>query len=394
MDRTYAVPSRPEMERGLAAFAGRAGVDVRYRCEWRGTRRLEDGRLALETSDGEYRCRAAVFALGVTKPWRSPIPGVEDVPHYVDVRPAREYQGRRVLVIGKRNSAFELADGLLPWARQVLVVSPRPARTDVLALASVRVRYLQPLEDHALGGGTFALDAAIERVERDGEGWRVHARGTTRPGELALDADDVLAATGFSTPLLDLPQLGVMTVGQGRIPSLTPYWESLHVPGVFFAGNATQGAAGLRRHGVGSSSSAVHGFRYNARVLARRLAETVVGVELERPRLRREEVVPLLLAEATRAPELWAQKGYLARAVTLDGDDGPRDEGVVPLEHFVDAAGPDAVAIAVEMDEAGRIFPGVYLRRGGRVDAHDLPDAELNRFEGDEHRAELEALLR
>ncbi len=86
--------------------------------------------------------------------------------------------------------------------------------------------------------------------------------------------------------------------------------------------------------------------------------------------------------------------GTPARAVTVDGDDGPRDEGVVPLEHFVDAAGPDAVAIAVEMDEAGRIFPGVYLRRGGRVDAHDLPDAELNRFEGDEHQAELEALLR
>jgi hypothetical protein len=94
----------------------------------------------------------------------------------------------------------------------------------------------------------------------------------------------------------------------------------------------------------------------------------------------------------TRGPELWAQKGYLGRVVGLDGD-GPRDEGIVPLAHFVDEAGPDAVVVALETDAAGRIFPGVYVRRGGRVHAHDLPDDPLNRFDGDEHRAALKALL-
>jgi thioredoxin reductase len=392
MDRAYAVPSRPEMERGLAAFAERAPVEVRYGCEWESTSRLDDGGLALSTSDGEYRCRAAVFALGVTEPWRSPIPGIEDVPHYVDTGEPRRYQGKRVLVIGKRNSGFEIADGLLPWARRVLLVSPRPVETAVLALASVRVRYMQPLEDHALGGGTLALDAAIERIERSGDGWRVSGRGTTRPGELELEADAVLAATGFTTPLRDLPQLGVSTVGQGRMPALTPYWESHGAPGVYFAGNATQGAAGLRRHGVGSSSPAVHGFRYNARVLAEHLAERLAGIRVERPRLAAGEVVPFLAAEATHAPELWAQKGYLARAVALEGE-GARDLGVVPLAHFVDEAGPDAAAVAVEMDAAGRIFPGLYVRRAGRVDAHDLPGDPLNRFDGEEQRAALAGLL-
>jgi thioredoxin reductase len=393
MDRAFMVPARDEMERGLAAFAERARVAVRYGCTWESTRRLDDGRLALATSDGEYRCRAAVFALGVTEPWRSPIPGIEQVPHYVETRRPAEYQGRRVLVIGKRNSGFEIADGLLPWARQVLLVSPRPAETSVLALSSVRVRYLQPLEDHSLGGGTFALDAAIERIERTAEGWRVHASGTTHPGELVLEADDVLAATGFSTPLRDLVDLGVTTVGQGRIPALTAYWESIGAPGVFFAGNATQGAGGLRRHGVGSSSPAVQGFRYNARVLATRLAVTLTGAAVPRRALEREEVVPFLLREATRAPDLWTQKGYLARAVSLGGGERPRDLGVVPLAHFVDESGPDAVAIAVEMDAGGRIFPGVYVRRAGRVRAHDLPPDPLHRFDGDGYRDELASLV-
>src|SRR5204863_3603363 len=99
------------------------------------------------------------------------------------------YEGRRVFVIGKRNSGFELADGLVPWARQVMLRSPRPVQSAVLASATVRVRYFQPLEDHAWGGGTLALDAAIERIERHGDGFRIHACGTTRPGEIVVDTD-------------------------------------------------------------------------------------------------------------------------------------------------------------------------------------------------------------
>ena len=80
-------------------------------------------------------------------------------------------------MIGKRNSGFEIADGLLPWARQIILVSPRPVQTSVLALSSVRVRYMQPLEDAGLGGGTFAIDASVESIERTASGFRVHARG-------------------------------------------------------------------------------------------------------------------------------------------------------------------------------------------------------------------------
>ena len=390
MDRTWAVPSRAEMEQGLAAFADRAGVAVRYRCRWESTRREEDGRLVLGTSDGEYRCRAAVFALGVTEPWRSPIPGIEEVPHYAETGEPAAYEGKRVVVIGKRNSGFEIADGLLPWAARVTLVSPRPAETSVIALSTVRVRYLQPLEDRALGGGTYVLDAAIERIERTSTGFLVVANGTTHQARYELDCDAALAATGFTTPLGDLGELGVRTVAQGRIPALTPLFEAAGAPGVFFAGNATQGAAGLRKRGVGASSPAVHGFRYNAKVLAEHLAERL-GVR-DRPRrpLARDEVVPFLAGELARAPELWAQKGYLSRVVGLDG---PSDDGIQPLEHFVDASGGDAVAVAVEMDAAGTIFPGVYLRREGRIREVELEPHPLNEFDGEPYRRELAALV-
>ena len=41
----------------------------------------------------------------------------------------------------------------------------------------------------------------------------------------AVDVDDVISATGFVAPLVDLPELGVQTVGQSRLPVQTPFWR-------------------------------------------------------------------------------------------------------------------------------------------------------------------------
>ena len=397
MDGTSYFPSRREMESGLKLFAERTDIPIRYGCRWEGTRRADDeDAFVLETGDGEFRCSVAVFAVGMTVPWKPVIPGLDEVPHYVETREPKEYAGRRVVIVGKRNSGFEIADGLLPWARQVILASPRPARVSVVvrSTAAARARYLQPYEDHVLGGGTFVLDAAIERVERSGTGWRVHASGTTRPGSLVLDADDVIAATGFRTPLLDLPELGVATFYQGgRLPAQTPFWESPTVPGVYFAGSTTQGSLGLRKYGMPSNSAAVHGFRYNARILARHIAERHFGAAPQGHGLEEAEVLPHLLRELTAAPELWNQQSYLARVVTFEREHGILDRGIVPLAHFVDERGPDAVAVAVETDPDGDIHPAVYVRREGSVREHQLPSDPLNRFDGEEHRRELGGLL-
>lgn len=385
MDRSYDVPSRAEMEVALARFAERAGVQVRCGCRWEATRR--DGEeFVLETSDGEYRCRAVVFAVGVTTPWTAPIPGLEHAAHYVDVRRAADYDGRSVFIVGKRNSAFEIANSLLPWARRIVMASPRAIRTDVLGHSPLRTRYLQPLDEHVRGGfGTSIIDASIERVERTADGFRVHAQGTSWDGPLVFDCDDVIAATGFRTPLQDLPRLGVATVSDGRIPAQTTFWESVSVPGVYFAGNATLGSPGLRKQGLSSNSGSVNGFRYNARVLVRHLAEKHFGVEPPRPRVEAGRLVPHLLHELATAPELWIQKGYLCRIVNRAAD-GLRDDGILPLQVFVDEPGPDACAIAVEMAADGTIYPSLYLRLRNRVAEHPLPPHPLHDYETEEHR--------
>jgi thioredoxin reductase len=386
MDRSFMVPSCAEMTRGLSAFADKAGVAVRYGCRWEATSRDERG-FTLTTSDGEYRARFVVFAIGVTEPWKSTIPGIQAVPHYAETRPPNEYEGKSVLVIGKRNSGFEVADGLEPWARQVFLVSPRPVQTSVLALSTVRVRYFQPLEDASWGGGTFALDAAVEAIERTGDGFRMRAQGTTRPGEIVLETDTAIAATGFRTPLLDLPDLGVTTVGDGRIPALTPYWESTGLPNVYFAGNAMQGAAGLRKNGVGSASGTVSGYRYNARLLARHVAERLGSLpQLER--IPKKQAASFLASELKCAPELWAQKGYLTRAIYPDGS-----TDIVPLAHFLDNCARGSVAVTIEMNAEGEIYPVAYSRQREEIDERELPPHHLHGYAREEYVRELQSLL-
>jgi thioredoxin reductase len=386
MDRSFMVPSCAEMTRGLSAFADKAGVAVRYGCRWEATSRDERG-FTLTTSDGEYRARFVVFAIGVTEPWKSTIPGIEAVPHYAETRPPNEYEGKSVLVIGKRNSGFEVADGLEPWARQVFLVSPRPVQTSVLALSTVRVRYFQPLEDASWGGGTFALDAAVEAIERTGDGIRMRAQGTTRPGEIVLETDTAIAATGFRTPLLDLPDLGLTTVGDGRIPALTPYWESTGLPNVYFAGNAMQGAAGLRKNGVGSASGTVSGYRYNARLLARHVAERL-GSLPQRERIPKMQAASFLASELKCAPELWAQKGYLTRAIYPDGS-----TDIVPLAHFLDNCARGSVAVTIEMNAEGEIYPVAYSRQREEIDERELPPHHLHGYAREEYVRELQSLL-
>ena len=395
MDGTSYFPARAEMEANLATFARDTNIAVRHDCRWESTTRERDG-YVLHTSDGDYRCRVPVFAIGMAQPWKPDIPGLADVPHYADTRAPETYRDRRVFIIGKEVSAFELANGFLPWARQIILASPRPAQLSVItnSLVGVRARYVQPYEEHALGGGgVLLLNATIDEVRREGKGYRVRTTRADGGGPLAFDVDDVIATTGFSAPLRDLPSLGVSTFGRNAIPALSPFFESIGAPDLYFAGTITQGAPGLKKHGLPSSSGGVGGHRYNGRILARHLAAKYFGVAIDRPTVKPDEALPYLLREADHAPELWLQKSYLVRALSFDPSRGIVDDGILPLQHFVDVAGPDAVAVAVEANPKGENYPAVYVRKNNAISEHLLPTNPLLDFETAEHRAQLAGAL-
>jgi len=399
MDGTSEFPARAEMEANLAAFARETELAVRYDCRWESTRARDGGGFIVETSDGIYEADAVVVAVGVAEPYTPPGNGMDLTHHYAQVRPPESYAGRRVVILGKQNSGFELANGLLPWACSLALVSPSAAKLSVQTrtLGGVRARYVQPYEDHVLGGGVSLLDAAIDRIERveGGDGTlAVHLRRTDGGGDLRLEAEDVISATGFTAPLRDLADLGVVISGRSRLAQLTAWWESTTVPGVWFAGTLGQAAKGLEKHGVPANSGAVHGARYNARALAERLAETQFGIPRERPSIDPAGAIDFIVRELAEGPELWHQRAYLTRILTADPEAGLVDDGVQPLTHFLDTAGPDAMGLTIEADGSGAIYPVVYSRRDGQVTEHRLDADPLLRYDTDVVRQAVTTIAR
>ena len=396
MDGTSSFPSRPEMERNLATFVERTGLQIRYDTPWEGTSRDGD-RFVLHTADGDYRCQVAIFAVGVAKPFKPDTPGFDLVSHYVDTRAAETYAGKRLFIVGKENSGFELATGLLQWAQRIVLASPRPAKLSINShsLAGIRARYVQPIEDQILGGGVFMLNASIARIERMGESFRVYCVRSETGTEMAIDADEVIAATGFTCPLQDLQALGVEVFGRSQLPAMTNYWESATVPGIYFAGTIGQGVSGMKKYGLPANSGAVQGARYNARTMVYHVAETHFAIVRPHADVQPDTLVDLLLAEATASSELWNQKSYLARAFSLDPATGILDQGIVPLAQFVDEEGAAGVAIAVETDDTGDIHPAVYVREQNKPAIETLLMSQpLHDFRTADNRAHLSEILR
>ena len=396
MDGTSYFPSRPEMQKGLELFAERTQLKVRFGCEWQATDRQGD-RYVLTTTDGEYRARIVVFAVGVAEPWAPPsIPGIEHATHYGDLGPVESYADKRVFIIGKQNSGFEIASGLLPVARKIILASPSSTLLSVNthSLVGVRARYVQPYEDSVLAGGVVILDASIEEVTRSAHGFHVRTRSRNEDFSRTHEVDVVIAATGFYSPLRDLDRIGVTMFGQSRLPAQTYFWRSISTEGIYFAGTINQGAKGVMKHGIPSNSGAVQGYRYNAKVLAQHLAETHFGKQRPVRPLRPDEVIPLFLREARYGPELWHQRSYLARVVSIDPDRGVQDEGILPLAYFLDGGGGfDGAAITLESNGQDDLYPRLYVRRHGKTDERVLPVDPFLHFDTERHHEEIGAAL-
>ena len=203
----------------------------------------------------------------------------------------------------------------------------------------------------------------------------------------------MIAATGFTAPLLDLPSLGCRVFGASRLPVQTAWWESATLPGVYFAGTIGQGARGLMKHGIPANSGAVHGARYNARIVARRIAAQHFGLAPERPVIRPDALVEYLALQLAESPELWHQRAYLASVISADPDEGLHDEGVQPLAHALDSDGPNAIVLTLEADGSGEIYPVVYTRLDGAIEEHRIEPDLLLDYDTPAARRQLAAIV-
>ena len=191
---------------------------------------------------------------------------------------------------------------------------------------------------------------------------------------MSVDADEVIAATGFTCPLQDLTELGVTTFGQAKLPSVTPLWESATVPGIFFAGTISSASPGLKKHGIPSYSGRRAGppvQRPGPRPPHR--GEPVRRVDRPTAGRGRATSCRTCCARRPARPSCGTRRPTSARVLSVSADDGIRDEGILPVVHALDGMTEDVIAMTVEADGTGAIYPVVYVRREGRLEEHALP---------------------
>lgn len=234
----------------------------------------------IDTRDAEVvRCRRLVLAIGdMHRPRRLDVPG-EDLPHvshYLD--DPHVYFGRRVLIVGGKNSAVEAALRLHRVGCD-LTISYRGSAFDPR-----RVKYwLRPELEWLIERGDirFLPRTVVERLDPGGPGVRSHLKATLRPCDdsgaavgsldadnaIELNVDDVLLLIGYEQDPSLFEQLGIELVGDARAPRHTPSTMETNVPGVYVAGTA-----------VGGSQSRARVFIENSHVHVARIV-TALGAE-------------------------------------------------------------------------------------------------------------------
>lgn len=398
-------PDADVMVRYLSDFADAVKLNIRYGAK--AVKVSRDDQFRVVDQHGEvYEAPLLIVATGPAKPYLPAIPGIEAAEQYgtVTIDP-QDFVDQRVLIIGKGNSGFETATNLIETAAVIHVAGPSSI---TMAWRSHYVGHLRAvnnefLDTYQLKSQNALLDARIEHIQPDNDGYRVtvtfRGDGATRD----LRYDRVIVCTGFqfdSSIFADdcRPQLVV----NGRFPAQTSAWESVNVPDLYFAGTLMQ-----VRDFMHSTSSYIHGFRYCIKALHRILERRYHGTPWPPRGLPAdpEALMIAVLCRANRTSALWQQFGMLCDLVVLEGAEAAYYEEL-PLEYVHESRlgmsqsyftitleyGPAECDAPVDtLDDKANLHPVVrHFRKGMLITEHHVAGSLENEWTGQEsHREPL-----
>ena len=249
-------PKREEYLAYLRSLVLQFGLDIRTYERVEHASRLPGGGFELQTralaGERRYHVDALVLAIGAMHaPRLLGIPG-EELPHvshyFFD---PHTYFGKKLLVVGGRNSAVETAVRCQRAGAQVTLSYRRgdfePSVVKFWLLPEVRamirdarVRFLPFTAPLAIDRGTVLL----ARTDGSGEPY-------------PIEADFVLLMTGYRQDATLFDLLGVDMQGADRQPLYDPETMETNVPGLFVAGTAIAGTP-LKRVSVIVETCHVH----------------------------------------------------------------------------------------------------------------------------------------
>lgn len=289
---------------------------------------------AADDQGRSWSARCLVIATGLTRAHVPPVPGIELSENYVDVSvDPEQFIGKRVLILGKGNSALETADNLIPTAALIHIASPHPIK---MAWKTHHVGHLRAvnnnfLDTYQLKSQNAVLDCEVKRIEMKDGVYHVTVAYTHADGEAeVLEYDRVIACTGFAFDAsIFAPECRPKLAIFDRFPDLTNAWESVSVPGLYFAGTLMQ-----MRDFKKYTSGFIHGFRYNVRALHNILELRQHGRPWPNRTLNVSEITAAVIARVNRTSAMWQQFSVLGDVIVVeDGGARARHYEELPLDY-------------------------------------------------------------
>lgn len=314
-------PHSEDLVRYLKDFADNFNLKIKYNCKV--VRIVKKDKFMVIDSNGNlYSAARLIIATGFSKPYIPLIPGIKLAENYTDVSiNPEDFTNQRVLIIGKGNSGFEIADNLLATASLIHISSPTPVS---MAWKTKYVGHLRAvnnniLDTYQLKSQNVTLDATVDKIEyRKGQYIVTFTYEHANAEVEDLIYDRVIVCTGFrfDASIFDesyRPELAIYN----RFPAQTSEWESTNVKDLYFVGVLSH-----MRDYKKKQSGFIHGFRYNIRalhyILERKYHNQELPYQLIDP--TPENLTKAIIRRVNISSGLWQQTGFLCDLIVIPKD--------------------------------------------------------------------------
>jgi thioredoxin reductase len=221
-----------------------------------GLRRVEDGNgghLVLETDGGDYPSRTIVIAAGIGafEARRLGIEGEEAFEEkgvYFKVLDPREFEGRRVLLVGGGDSAFDWAVNLQGVATSIMLIH----RRDGFRAHAATINQVQELTRQ--GRCDLRTFWEVKKIEGNGRVERVTIFNNKTKEEETLELDAIIPLLGFHSDLGAIKEWGLDT--EKADIKVNQLMET-NVPGIYAAGDITSYPGKLKLIATGASEACI-----------------------------------------------------------------------------------------------------------------------------------------
>jgi len=259
-------PKADDMVRYLNGFANHYELNIKYNTAVTRISK-EDHFVVHDTNGNTYSCLRLIVATGLSKPYIPNIPGIEFGESYADVSvDPQDFEGQRVLIIGKGNSALETADNLVETTAALHLASPTPVRLawKTHFVGHIRAVNNNILDTYQLKSQNTIIDANIEHIRKNNGKLTVRIKYTHASGQVIdIPVDRVIICSGFrfDNTIFD-PNCRPTLAIRDKVPAMKSDWESTDVKDLYFIGSIMQ-----MRDYQKTFSAFIHGFRYNIKAL-------------------------------------------------------------------------------------------------------------------------------